>query len=128
MGRNGNRWKRLRSQAEGVVSRVLGALPPDLRRQTEHLAVCFERRPSQDMLDDGVEADIMGLFVGATFEEEPEGPIDLPPQILLFLENIDDEAGGDPAQYKAEVRTTFLHELGHYLGLDEDALEIRGLE
>jgi predicted Zn-dependent protease with MMP-like domain len=30
--------------------------------------------------------------------------------------------------FRKEVRTTLLHELGHYLGLDEDELIERGLE
>ncbi len=34
----------------------------------------------------------------------------------------------DEQVYRAEVRTTYLHELGHYLGLDEDELTQRGLE
>ena len=34
---------------------------------------------------------------------------------------------GDEADYKEEVRITYFHELGHYLGLEEDDLEERGL-
>jgi predicted Zn-dependent protease with MMP-like domain len=52
----------------------------------------------------------------------------MPPQIILFLENIWDVAETDEKLFRDEVRTTFLHELGHYLGLDEDDLTERGLE
>jgi len=52
----------------------------------------------------------------------------LPPTITLFLANLRDEAGDDPAIFRQEVRTTLLHEIGHYLGLDEDGLIARGLE
>jgi predicted Zn-dependent protease with MMP-like domain len=44
------------------------------------------------------------------------------------LENLRDFAEGDEVIFREEVRTTFLHELGHYLGLDEDELTERGLE
>jgi predicted Zn-dependent protease with MMP-like domain len=47
---------------------------------------------------------------------------------MLFLDEIWDEADGDEAVYRDEVRRTYLHELGHYLGLDEDGLAERGLE
>jgi len=30
--------------------------------------------------------------------------------------------------YREEVRVTYLHELGHYLGWDEDDLTARGLD
>jgi predicted Zn-dependent protease with MMP-like domain len=68
----------------------------------------------------------LGLFTGAEFVDE--GNIPLPPQIILFLENLRDFAEGDEVIFREEVRTTFLHELGHYLGLDEGELTERGLE
>jgi len=46
----------------------------------------------------------------------------------LFLENLWDLAGGEEKKFRDEVQTTYLHELGHYLGLDEDELTKRGLE
>lgn len=128
MANDANRWERLRTEAEAVVQRTLGALPADLRRQTARLVVCFERRPTRAMIEDGVDADVMGLFVGTTFEEEQAGGTELPGQILLFLEIIDEEAESNSVRFKREVRTTLLHELGHYLGLDEGELEVRGLE
>jgi len=68
----------------------------------------------------------LGLFTGAEFVDEGSAP--LPPQIILFLENLWELAAGDEAVYGEEVHTTFLHELGHYFGLDEDDLIQRGLE
>ena len=52
----------------------------------------------------------------------------MPSQIILYLDNIWDEADSDEETFLEEVRTTFLHELGHYLGLDEDGLFDRGLD
>jgi predicted Zn-dependent protease with MMP-like domain len=49
------------------------------------------------------------------------------PQVILFLGNLWDEVEGDVELFLSEVRTTYLHELGHYLGLDEDDLADRGL-
>ena len=46
---------------------------------------------------------------------------------ILFLENLWWEACEKETDYRREVRTTFLHELGHYLGLEEIDLEERGL-
>ena len=52
----------------------------------------------------------------------------MPPQIILFLQNLWVFVRGDEALFREEVRTTLLHELGHYLGLDEDDLTERGLD
>jgi predicted Zn-dependent protease with MMP-like domain len=43
------------------------------------------------------------------------------------VENLRDEAEDDPTRFRQEVRTTLLHEIGHFLGLDEDGLSDRGL-
>jgi predicted Zn-dependent protease with MMP-like domain len=53
--------------------------------------------------------------------------VPVPAQIILFLENIDEMVDGDEEEFRDEVRVTLIHELGHYLGLDEDELDRRGL-
>ena len=66
------------------------------------------------------------MFTGAEFVEENDAL--MPPQIILFLKNIWDVSESGEQLFCDEVRTTFLHELGHYLGLDEDDLTARELE
>ena len=119
-------WKKLCELALSEVELTLEALPEPLCARAERLPVIFERSPSPDLQADGIEADTLGLFMGAEFVEENDVP--LPPQIILFLENIFDFAETNEKRFREEVRTTFLHELGHYLGLGEDELTERGLE
>jgi predicted Zn-dependent protease with MMP-like domain len=90
------------------------------------LPVTLERTPNPGLQMDGIELDTLGLFTGAEFADD--GSVVIPSQIILFLENVWDFAGGDEIAYQKEVRTTFLHELGHYFGLDEGELVERGLE
>jgi len=119
-------WNSLQRLALAEVEATLAALPAPLRERARELPVTFERVPNAGLQADGVEADTLGLFVGPEFAEEMHVP--MPPQIILFLENINDFAGNDPDIFRDEVRTTLLHELGHYLGLDEDGLTQRGLD
>lgn len=121
-------WTRRLAIAEDTVRDTLRCLPAELRDPAEHVLITYERRVPRDQLDDGVEPDTMGLFLGCSFAEEEQSSDALPPRILLFLDEIWDEAGGGEAAYRDEVRRTYLHELGHYLGLDEDGLAERGLE
>lgn len=51
-----------------------------------------------------------------------------PPRILLYTANLWDFSGERLEAYREEVRLTFLHELGHFLGWDEDQVADRGLE
>jgi len=119
-------WEKLESLALAEVEATLAALPAPLRAQAQKLPVTFERRPNAAQRRDGIEPDTLGLFVGPEFADEEAVP--LPPQIILFLENIREQAEDDEEFFRDEVHTTLIHELGHYLGLDEDDLTERGLE
>lgn len=120
-------WKLLPGLAREEVRETLGELPPRLREEARRLPVSYERRPNRAMVADGIEPDTLGLFVGPGFDEEESSVDPMPPQILLFLENIWEAAEGDPAKCRMEIRVTYLHELGHFLGLGEDDLDERGL-
>jgi predicted Zn-dependent protease with MMP-like domain len=119
-------WEKLCAIALSEIEATIESLPELLRERAEKLPVIFERRPNADLQVDGIESDTLGLFIGPEFADEENVP--MPPQIILFLENIWDVAETDEKLFREEVRTTFLHELGHYLGLDEDDLTERGLE
>jgi len=121
-------FDQLTSIAEKVVSAVRQRLPADLRAAAAEVPVCYEAYPNETLQAEGLEPDILGLFVGHEHLGELADGAPLPPQILLFLENLWDAAEGDEAAYRDEVRLTYLHELGHYLGWDEDEVARRGLE
>lgn len=119
-------WEKLCALALSEVETTIKSLPEPLRASAEKLPVIFERQPNAELQADGIEADTLGLFTGAEFVEENDVP--LPPQIVLFLENIWSLVESNEKHFREEVGTTFLHELGHYLGLNEDELTERGLE
>ena len=119
-------WKKLQALALAEIEKTLAALPQPLREQAQKLPVTFEKIPIAGLQADGIMADTLGLFVGAEFADE--GTAILPPQIILFLENLWDFSECDEEIYCEEVHTTFLHELGHFFGLGEDELTERGLE
>jgi predicted Zn-dependent protease with MMP-like domain len=122
------KFTKLAAVAEGVVAATRRRLPAEVRAAAETVPVCFESVPNADIIAEGWESDILGLFVGHEHQAELRDADQLPPQILLFLENLWDYAEGDPAVFRDEVRLTYLHELGHYLGWDEDEVARRGLE
>ncbi len=118
--------ERLKAIAVGEIEATLSELPAPLREKARQLPVTFERVPNQALVAEGIMPDTLGLFTGAEFVEE--GQVPMPPQIILFLENIWDFADRNEEIFLDEIHTTFMHELGHYLGLDEDDLTERGLD
>ena len=119
-------WEKLQELALAEIEATLAALPKPLREQAQKMPVTFERVPNSGLQADGIEPDTLGLFTGSEFADD--GGTVLPPQIILFLENLWDFAEGDEEGFGEEVHTTFLHELGHFFGLDEDDLTERGLD
>src|SRR5438552_320166 len=101
-------WNQLQSIALAEVEATLAALPKPLREQAGKLPVTFEPLPNAGLRADGIAEDTLGLFVGPDFADE--GAVVMPPQIILFLQNLWDFAEADEGIYRDEVHATFLHE------------------
>jgi predicted Zn-dependent protease with MMP-like domain len=93
------------------VRRALDALPPDLARGLENVAVVVEDEHPED-------PDLFGLF-----EAEPY----LPAKVTIFRLPLE-ETFDDPEELEREIRITVLHELAHYFGIDEARLEELGYD
>ena len=119
---------RLEKIARAEVAALARKLPPEMAVRAKTIPVVVMARPTKAMVRDGVEPDLLGLFVGPNWAEGAESGDPLPAEILLFAENLWDYAEGDEQIFREEVRVTYFHELGHYIGLEEGDLEDRGLE
>lgn len=113
--------------AAETVASTQRKLPANLRALAEALPVIYHDLPSPEILGEEFEPDILGMFAGSPHGFDSGDNNALPAHILLFLDNINDYVGGDPDEFRAEVKITYLHELGHYFGWDEEDLESRGL-
>ena len=106
----------------------MSELPPDLRRRADAVPVRYEERVAAHWIADGVEPDSLGLFSGPGLRDPDASFSDEPPLVTLFLRNLWDWCEGDRDVYLDEVARTYLHEFGHYLGLEEDGMEERDLD
>ncbi len=111
--------------AEEVVETTLDALPPQVASELGQVSVFVEDMPNEDDLTHGVGADWLGIFEGASHSH---ADLPDPPRIRIWVENLWTFCGGREPSFREEVRITLLHEIGHYLGLDEEAVAERGLE
>jgi predicted Zn-dependent protease with MMP-like domain len=95
---------------EEHVRRALDALPPDLARGLDNVAVVVEDENAE-------EPEILGLF-----EEAPY----MPAKVTIYRRPLEEDFGHDPDELEHEIRVTVLHELAHYFGIDEGRLEELG--
>lgn len=119
------RDSRLHVLARGTVNRVLQSLPDPIRACAQECVIQMEIMRACD--EEELDRDLLGLFEGASRLEASPGSAGEVPRIRLFLDNLWEAAGNDPDNYRQQVRITLLHELGHYLGLDEDQVADLGL-
>lgn len=120
-------FPRLLSIATKVVKDTMLSLPTNIRNEAEDCRIEFSEMDALIDIDEDLDPDLLGLFEGNTRSDPlPESPDEMP-RIRLFLDNLWDECGGELSTFRHEVRITFLHELGHYLGLDEDEVAELGL-
>ncbi len=120
--------EKLIARAIAVVETTQRRLPADLRKLARAVPVHYESAPDAELMTQGFEPDILGLFVGDPYGTELSHDQSEPPQILLYVDCLWDYAEGNIGTFQEEVRITYLHELGHYLGWDEDDLAARGLD
>ena len=123
------RTERLEELAQRVVRVTMHRLPERIKTAVRPCRIELE------WIDDCLAAgedlpgdDLLGLFEGASLSDPTPDDLDSLPRIRLFLDSLWDYAEGDPEIFRQEVRITLLHELGHYLGLNEDQVANMGLE
>lgn len=120
-------FERLESIAASVVKSTLAALPPTIRDEAGACSIEFVEMAAILNIEDDLDPDLLGLFEGYTRGDSLPSAPDEMPRIRLFLDNLWDDCEGDLKTYRDEVRITLLHELGHYLGLDEEGVAALGL-
>ena len=110
---------------EGIAQRqiadIQSALPEPIRARAMEVPVFFSR------VRDGKSGACLGVFEGYSLREGPPAQPDELPRITLFVDTLAQAANYRKAVFLRELRITYLHELGHYLGWDEGQVTRAGL-
>jgi predicted Zn-dependent protease with MMP-like domain/Flp pilus assembly protein TadD len=121
-----------RRDFDAAVEQALEAIPETVRRYLANVPITVEDLPAEhDLLDSDppLPPTILGLFRGAPYGQKLSSDpwSHLPSSIVLFQRNLERTASSR-AELEEEIATTLVHEVGHFLGLDEDELWARGLD
>lgn len=104
---------------ERIALEELDALPDAIVERLENVAFVIEDEP-----DDG--EDLLGRYEGVDLTERDRyGFGELPDRIVLYRLALQETAGSEN-ELRAEIRTTLIHEIGHFHGLDDDQLHELG--
>ena len=120
-------------EIEHIVSDCIEALHPQLQEYLASVAILLDDLPDEELLrkyDPPMSPlEMLGHFSGYSLmgrsHEDPWSNI--PPSIVLFRANLERYAA-HREELIEQLRITVFHEIGHFLGLDEDEVAARGLE
>jgi predicted Zn-dependent protease with MMP-like domain/Flp pilus assembly protein TadD len=117
---------------DGAVEDALRSLPEPVRRYLSNVAITVEDVPTDDDLlasDPPLSPAILGLFRGAPYGQKASMDpwSHFPSSIVLYQRNLERFARSRKDLIE-QIGVTLLHEVGHFLGLDEEELYARGLD
>ena len=103
-----------------MVREALDGLPSEIEGALGSVAVVVSNR--------GAEHHAYGLYTGYTRAGMAWfGGGGAPEEILIFKDTLERDFGDDPKRLRAEVIETVRHEVGHYLGFNEQGVRKLGL-
>ena len=111
---------------------ALKTLPSDLRKYVQNCPILIESLPDADLVQsESISPQALGLFIGGAHSVPEKIPwstesVSEPTRILLFRRNLE-KVAQSREQLVEQIQITVKHEIGHYLGLDEDELDRLGL-
>lgn len=109
------------------VETAIAELPAEFRAAVDNVAILVEDRPDEAVRAEMELADpfdLLGLYRGLPLPERGGSYAGAEPdQVFLYRESILDYAYHHRLAVAACIRNTLIHELGHYLGYDDDQLE-----
>ena len=111
--------------AEEEIVQLHESFTPELRAIAKLCLLSLESS-SELNIELQMNGDELGLFEGNCLLDDPSP--DGMPRIRLFLDRLWEWVKEDERDFRHEVVTTYLHELGHFLGWDEDDITQRGLD
>lgn len=116
-----------------VIEEAKRDLHPSVRAYLEQVSFVVEEVPSEELCREfdppALPGELLGFFSGAALSDRASDDpwTQLPATITLFRRNLE-RIAHDRDHLIEELRITVLHEVGHFLGLDEEDLEARGLD
>jgi len=117
-----------RSKFEDLVDRAIKELPEEFREKLENVAVLVEDYPSDEILghmDIPPGHTLLGLYEGTPLTDRGALSPLHPDRIWIFQKPIEQHCRTDD-EIREEIKTTIVHEVGHFFGLDDDYLEDLG--
>lgn len=120
-----------REECLRAVEEARSRLPQEYDSYLENLAIRVEDLPDEAILKEfepPMDPCLLGVFVGVPLKEKlvSDSSLRLPDMVFIFQRNLE-RSCRDSETLVEEICKTLYHEIGHYLGRDEDELAELGM-
>ena len=108
-----------------IVKRAIGRIPEEIRQHLDNVMISVQKRPSRKMLKDmemPVDELPLGLYIGAAMQERSATTPPLYPDTIYIFQEPLEEICETIEELEEEIEITIVHEIAHFIGIDEDRL------
>ena len=119
-----------RSEFQRVIQQALDELPPQFQNALHNIDIQVRWRPTpQELRQFGVRpgGSLFGVYTGVSLPHRTQGyQMVLPDRIIIYQRTHELHCRNEEEMVE-QARQTLLHEIGHYLGIDERRLRELGV-
>ena len=116
---------------EKLVQEALDRIPSEFQSAMKNVAVVIQDRPGPELdedMDEEEADDLYGLYQGVPLPDRTADDSGTTPDIIFLYQKPLEEDFPDREDLIREIEITIVHEIAHYFGFDEEALERYGYD
>lgn len=123
-----------RKEFDKAVSKAILRIPAELREHLENIVISVQERPSKALLKEmgltttAMGDSLLGLYRGdSLMDRSVTNPPIFPDTIFIFQKPLESMCS-DMDELEEQIAITVIHEIAHFLGMDEERLRELGYE
>tara|TARA_B100000212_G_C26983957_1_gene367816 strand:+ start:8 stop:376 length:369 start_codon:yes stop_codon:yes gene_type:complete len=119
------------TEFESLVEKALEQIPMHFRHVMQNVAILVEEWPDSVVVEEitGCRDEIVyGLFSGTPLSEQHIEDNGVFPPVIAIYQGPLVEDFPEPDELIAEIEITLVHEIAHFMGLDEEAVRVYGYD
>ena len=119
-----------RRDFERIILQALEQMPPRFREAMENVDIQVRWRPTvAELRRSGLRGgqELFGLYRGVPLPERSHHYSMTLPDTIIIYQRTHERYCREEAEMVEQVRKTLLHEIGHYMGIDENRLRELGV-
>jgi predicted Zn-dependent protease with MMP-like domain len=113
------------SAFDRIVKRAVDRIPGEIRKGLDNVLISVQPRPSAELLDEmGLPPDelLLGVYQGTPLGDRSVAEPPLYPDVIVLFQEPLEEICETVEEMEREIEITVVHEVAHFLGMDEERL------